>query len=674
MTTYYIDPSNGNDANPGTSWGAALKTIKGAAASLISPADIIRVAKSPDPISLGNAAWTNLSKVVTLSTSGLTASVDLCNSTWTASTNITSATSASYRKEGSLAIQLTPAAAFTTGKMAYKDLGASYNFSAYQRLSFWFRTTAAIAENVLKICLCSDTAGNTIVDEFVIPAVESASASAMIPVVIDKGSALGSAIQSVAIYAITDPGVPVIQIDNIIACNDFSLCSLISKNPNATGGDEAWYPIQSINNTNILLDNGITTTANLGRGYYGISETTQTYYRNCHRLTTTTDCVVQDSGTSGNLIEFHGGYNTSSGNQDGETFFDVGSGVGNGLNLASRAYVLLNRLNMVRSSIGLNLNATHACQVTAHTIVGCTTTGVTFVNSYSNTLTIKNVINHVTDGLYFATTVNTGNSVTIDVIANCISNGISTSYCYNNKIIVGTVVNCGAENVLLGNITYNNVLKITNSKNAVTYGITFTDLTKDNIIVGTTFSSNTTASINYPTRGNNHLRNCSLSDTTKIAGQVAYADARLSSENQDGTTTTYLYTDGTSGIKTQTSVRHTAADIAWQLSPTSTNRSATYPLTLSVLQLAVNAGTQVTVSCWLRRTHIGLSVGLLCKGLQIAGVDSDVISYMTSAQDTWEQVSINFTPTEQGVVEILAFAYGGTTYSAYIDDIDYSQT
>ena len=102
---------------------------------------------------------------------------------------------------------------------------------------------------------------------------------------INKGSALGSSIQSVALYAIADPGTPTILLDNIIACkasssaDALSLTSLISKNSAASGGDEGWYPIQSINGTTVLLDNGPAINANAGRGYYGTTETVATYKR-----------------------------------------------------------------------------------------------------------------------------------------------------------------------------------------------------------------------------------------------------------------------------------------------------------------------------------------------------------------------------------------------------------
>lgn len=61
----------------------------------------------------------------------------------------------------------------------------------------------------------------------------------------------------------------------------------------------------------------------------------------------------------------------------------------------------------------------------------------------------------------------------------------------------------------------------------------------------------------------------------------------------------------------------------------------------------------------MRRTHatdVALSLGVL--GGQIAGVSSDVTTAMTAAADTWEQVSVTFTPSEAGVVEISALISG----------------
>jgi len=107
---------------------------------------------------------------------------------------------------------------------------------------------------------------------------------------------------------------------------------------------------------------------------------------------------------------------------------------------------------------------------------------------------------------------------------------------------------------------------------------------------------------------------------------------------------------------------------------TSTNRSSIYPLKFTIARVACNANSQVTVSAWFRRSNTGLTMKLVCPGKQIAGVDSDVVASMTAAADTWERLTIQFTPTEKGVVEIEAWAYGGTTYSGYVDDVSVSQS
>jgi DNA-binding response OmpR family regulator len=95
--------------------------------------------------------------------------------------------------------------------------------------------------------------------------------------------------------------------------------------------------------------------------------------------------------------------------------------------------------------------------------------------------------------------------------------------------------------------------------------------------------------------------------------------------------------------------------------------------TFEIAKVAVAANSLVTIKAWMRRTNSGLTTGLRIKGGQIGGVTNDITSYMTAAADTWEQVTLTFTPTEIGVVEILAECYGGSTYTAYVDDLTISQ-
>ena len=677
MTIFHIDPVGGNDTNDGSTWALAWKTITaGSTAPRIAPGDIIKVAKSPDPTSIGNATWNNLSKTVTLA-SALTANVDLCATAWTPTANVTATTNTSNYKIGTCSASLSIAAAFTTGKVGYKALGSAVDFSAYQQISFWLLASTVLAANTLKICLCSDMTGDVIVDEFIIPATDVSSYK--LPCTINKGSALGSSIQSVALYAIVDPATVIVLLSNIIACkassaaDSLSLTSLISKNPAASGGDEGWYPIQSINGTAVMLDNGPAINANTGRGYYGTTETVTTYKRECFRVLSTV-CTIQDSGASGSLIEFQGGYDPSTGNQNGETYFDVGTGRGNGIDFSNKSYVLINRINMVRAMRGVCLLTASYCEVTAHSLCGNDSAGLYLSAASFCKVDVKNINNTTGSGVSYAGTNNIGNEITIGNANNNTSNGIAAAAAYVNKITAENVCNNGSSNVAINANAIRNTFKITNVKNSGANGFSIdASPALDNKIIGTTTASNASGAVSAFSPGTQFFRGCTFGEAIKVANQTAWLNGRICLSAHDGSPdNNYVYTDG-GIIKSQTTVRRTAPGIAWQMSPTSANRSAYYPLLMSIAKIAVAASSQVTVTCWFRRTDTGITGKLVCRGGQIAGISADVSAAMTAAADTWEQLSINFTPSEAGVLEIEAWAYGGTTYSVFVDDIDCSQ-
>ena len=196
---------------------------------------------------------------------------------------------------------------------AYKATG-TLDLSAYTGITLWVYVTTAIdATTRWKVCLCSDTAGATIVDTFLLPAM---STYRWYPLILTKdgGGNLGSSIKSIALYsgsaAATTSGV---QLDNINACTaaGFGLSDLVSKNSSAVGGTEPWCNLIGIYDTNLLLDGD----------YYGTTSTVTTYYRKTQLITARED--VNKSGSAGNLIQYLGGYNTSTSEQDGETYLDA---------------------------------------------------------------------------------------------------------------------------------------------------------------------------------------------------------------------------------------------------------------------------------------------------------------------------------------------------------------
>lgn len=165
---------------------------------------------------------------------------------------------------------------------------------------------------------------------------------------------------------------------------------------------------------------------------------------------------------------------------------------------------------------------------------------------------------------------------------------------------------------------------------------------------------------------------CQFNSSTETDNSASYASGFLYSQNHDQVADNHKIFMRGALISSATDQRKTASGISWKIQPTNTERSANWPVSLSLAKVAVAANSLVTISAWMRRDNSGLTMRLVCKGGQIAGVPNDVTASVT-ATNTWEQETITFTPTEAGVVEIIAEAWGGTTFSGWVDDMSISQ-
>jgi hypothetical protein len=85
------------------------------------------------------------------------------------------------------------------------------------------------------------------------------------------------------------------------------------------------------------------------------------------------------------------------------------------------------------------------------------------------------------------------------------------------------------------------------------------------------------------------------------------------------------------------------------------------------------ASSAVTVTARMQRSNTGLTMRLICPGGQITGVSTSVSSDMTAAANTWETVTITFTPTKAGAVDIYAHAFGGSSFSGYVCNLTATQ-
>lgn len=607
-------------------------------------------------------------------TSALTTNIALCGNqgtktNWTASANVTCTVITTDFKEGGECQQIAVAAGFTTGLAAYLPI-TSLDLSTKQQVSFWINQTAGTlgAANDVYVGLCTDALGVTVVHTMNIPALGALNQWAQIS--FDNAAVLNAAIQSVAFYVVTDNGAQTFRLDNITAskaassADSIKLSSLVSKNT----GTEVWYGLQSINGTRLMLDNGTNTIpgATPPRGYVGTTETVTIYKRETIKkvMTALTASVeqTQEAGTLGNLISYSGGWNrTDMSTQAGDTWWDGQNGCGYGIN-ADDFYISLDKIHFTRYNFGNVLTAydsvgtSHAC---------CNTGGgYSFGGGFSAATTLSSVCNSGSGITANAATISIG---TISRLDSNVGSGYTTNEygVYLDDCL--QVSNNSSHGLVLTSKSRVGSLVVTNNGGA---GVSLTAAEGVSLLRGTS-SGNTSGFISITT-GTCALGGFTIGEATEVTTQTTGRYSMVTSERHDGGATAKIFTDlGT--IVSQATTVHGSATLAWQFNPTSTNGSATYPLKIVIAKVACAASALVTVKVWFRRTNTGLTGVLICKGDQIAGVASDVSASISAAADTWEELTITFTPTVAGVVEIEAQFYGGTTYSGYVSDMTISQ-
>ncbi len=603
----------------GSSWSDAWLTIStGASGARTQSGDVIRISKTADPVSLGqNASFTDESKTITLTTA-VTKKVEDAISGWTAAANVTLGTNTN-RKLGATAMTVTVANAFTTGKVCYQTIagGGTQDFSGYQVLNFWMRPTAgiAIAANTYKICLCSDTTGDTIVDTFNIPALFSN--AAWQPFSINLGGNMGASIQSVSIHAIVDPGnsAAVFSLNNIFAsAGNLTLKTLIGKN------NYVYYNIQSIDGTTISIDGNNTVVA--GRGYSGTTESVTLYYREVFQIPASSGTwqSTNEAGDGiGGIISYICGWNTSNDTRDGETVVaSAVVGVGTGLNLSSFidfSYLVLARFN---GSIAAGIE---------NNISNCVVTGsATFVSLTS----------------------------------------VSANY-FSCKFLN----NSGSSSAFGGKVFFKDCEFRSHPGSAI-------QVTPAMEFIGCTFANNGTSSINMQPVGKEGqggviLRRCSLLDVTEVS-TVSTQLGMLWSFDHDNTPGNHWGFTYGGTVNWQTSVVHDTEPGAWKINVSLVQRTV-FPVTMRIAEVACNASSLVTVKVWVKKDHatnIGAAIYVQDEDYNVVGVVADDA---VKADDTnWEQLTITFTPTAKGIVPIYVKAwYGGGNTNAYFGSIEATQ-
>ncbi len=616
---------------------------------------------------------------------------------WTQSANVTASLNTSDFKEGDVSDQIAIAVGFTTGLAAYKALGAAINMSGYRQVAFWIKQTSgtvAIAGDI-SLRLCSDTVGAVTVDTIAIPALGSL--NRWLVVVVDKGAALGASIQSVALYVDTDRGAQTFLLSNIIGCKNSSnsdsltLASLISKNTT----DEYWWGIQSIKGTRVMLDRDTNSipAASPPRGYYGNTATVETFKRETIKTlpaaaSSTAVQAVQESGSSGSLITYSGGWNrTDMSTQTGQTYFDGLNGNGNGIDLVTFNFLSFDKLNFFRYASGLLTGLSSISDIDIGYIESsnCSSAGVLFFSGVQRITADKVVVLNSNGGAQLSSSISNfgtivahsnqnngvivGRAATITEIFAQNNSGAAVSLSTGSQITLVEAKRNDAAGLAINGASCDIVEVIT--ENNLTSGISLNGTHYSNAIIrsGSSAGNVTGSVVTASTNSSICLRNFTSSEAVKASLLSDYFESFVIFERLNGVVDSHEIHHHGGIIATDSAVTHGAAGLSWRLSPTSLERVARSPLRLPVARVACAASALVTIKAWLRRNDTGLTLKLVCVDIE----GSSVSSSMTAGANVWEELTVTLTPSEKGVVQVFVEAYGGTTYSGWVDDMTISQ-
>ena len=109
-------------------------------------------------------------------------------------------------------------------------------------------------------------------------------------------------------------------------------------------------------------------------------------------------------------------------------------------------------------------------------------------------------------------------------------------------------------------------------------------------------------------------------------------------------------------IEKETSTVQASGGIAWKQTITSDSPSSN-PKAFDVAKIAVNGGSQVTLSVYCYRNSTNTYGGIHIKPNALIGITSAVRGYTSGSTGAWEQVSVTCTPNAAGILEVQLGGY-----------------
>ena len=165
-----------------------------------------------------------------------------------------------------------------------------------------------------------------------------------------------------------------------------------------------------------------------------------------------------------------------------------------------------------------------------------------------------------------------------------------------------------------------------------------------------------------------------LQITASTEYSVSGAGSAVYAKNHDGVSGSYYNKMEYAQLESDTTTRRTASGLSWKATMTSGNAYYGSGFYWDVAKVAVQANSLVTASIYVNRTGTGIHGGLKIDAGQLTGFASTE-SYCMGSANTWEQVTVSGTPTEDGIITIQADSYtnGNTSHVLYFDDFSVTQ-
>ena len=613
-----------------------------------------------------------------------------------ASSNVTLSRRSDYSPVQLLRIQI--ANGFSTGKAWYYTLPDTLDLSAFQRISFFYvnQNDADISTAHLSLKLCTDTTGDVAAHSVQIAGFATRGGY---PIVEDFGTNLNSAIKSVALYVDTDVGAEDIRLANIIAVKDaddgITHCDVIGKN---TTAEPVWWQCQYIQE-DLMVFGTVCSTNNdayadmnsaITATYTNTSETVSLYkvtpfnfYRNGHDYNQTYSDSFHmyprwDGRLSSQEAKFLGGWDqTNMTTQNSVTWVNLDHRAKiffyNGTN-TNVAHTVVDRRGMCQG------NDTVRCRGAYSTIRNIYAAGRTAFPPVQIDNQHKTRRGAVVDGIFqtmggqqlILTNIQRGfvEDQAPIIIKNAHHYGGGT----NQISGVGTCpvifenLYLYSRNTLFFMASIDSANRI-DIKNLFASGIRYMQV-EGSIRVHNSSITNVMNEV-FPDAVNNQ--------GNANAGQISF-------RNYNGTNNDHRIYLANGMIKSETSVRHGTDGIAWKIQPTiehsgsfafsALNNVDSNPLSFTVAKIFVEANKLVTFVAYLRRTNTGLTLRVAARRDKMGNylsLASDAVANCTAAADTWQEVTLTFTPTDSAEITIDCEAFGGNSFTGYIDDISVSQ-